>query len=116
MDQISLAHVDLLSLIGQDTPLKRVATTKGGEYAGVCPICKDGGRRGAPRLRVWPLHPDGKGQWHCFKCDAGGDAIDYIRARDGCGYKEALEVLRLGDDAPGRLSPAAPSPIPYHIL
>lgn len=112
MDKSELAPVDLLSLIGRDTQLKRVATTKGGEYAGVCPICKDGGRRGAPRLRVWPMHPDGKGQWHCFKCDAGGDAIDYIRARDGCGYKEARAALGLGDDGMGRLAPAAPSPSP----
>lgn len=108
MDKIELAKIDLLALIGGDADLKRVATTKGGEYAGVCPLCKYSGRRGAPRFKVWPMHPDGWGQWHCFNCGAGGDAIDYIQARDGCGFREALEVLGLQGEGLARLTPAAP--------
>ena len=42
-------NTDLLTLIGCDTALKKVASTKGGEYAGPCPFC--GGR---DRFRVWP--------------------------------------------------------------
>jgi DNA primase len=60
-------ETDLLTLAGGD--LRRVATTKGGEYAGPCPLC--GGR---DRLRVWPDHPGGKGgQWWCRQCGKGGD-------------------------------------------
>jgi DNA primase len=42
-------QVDLLDLVGRDTQLRKVASTRGGEYAGPCPFC--GGR---DRLRVQP--------------------------------------------------------------
>ena len=65
---------DLLTVIGRDVELRKVATTKGGEYAGPCPMC--GGR---DRLRVWPHHPGGRGaQWWCRGCSKGGDAIAYL--------------------------------------
>jgi len=81
---------DLLSLIGQDTHLKRVASTKGGEWAGPCPFCG-----GKDRFRVWPNHPGGKGRWWCRGCGRHGDAIDYVRQRDGLSYAEALAALGL---------------------
>lgn len=83
-----LSGVDLLSLIERDTKLKREASTKGGEWAGPCPLCG-----GKDRFRVWPNHPDGRGQWWCRKCGQGGDAIAYVRSRDGVGYREACELL-----------------------
>ena len=51
--------VDLLSLVGRDTRLKKQAGTRGGEYAGPCPFC--GGR---DRFRVQPE----KGLWWCRNC------------------------------------------------
>jgi DNA primase len=35
------------------------------------------------------------GAYFCFACGArGGDIIDFIRARDGLGFAEALETLK----------------------
>lgn len=97
-----LASVDLLGLIGRDTALRRVAGTNGGEYAGPCPFC--GGR---DRLRVQP-GASGKGRWFCRQCtgdpQAGGhwlDAIDYVRQRDGMGYREACAALDIEAQQPG---------------
>ena len=77
------AQVDLLTLIGRDTTLKRVASTKGGEYAGPCPFCG-----GEDRFRVWPK-ADRPGWW-CRQCEKHGDAIDYIQQRDSVGFITAL--------------------------
>ena len=43
--------VDLLSVIGSATTLKKVAATDGGEYAGPCPFCG-----GDDRFRVLNVH------------------------------------------------------------
>ena len=83
-----LSGIDILSLIERDTTLKRLASTKGGEWAGACPLCG-----GKDRFRVWPQHPDGHGQWWCRKCGQGGDAISYVRARDNASYRDACQVL-----------------------
>jgi hypothetical protein len=69
-------RVDLLELIGRDTRLRRVASTRGGEYAGPCPFCG-----GHDRLRVQP----GRRRWRCRVCLAGErwqDAIAYVQRRD----------------------------------
>ena len=87
---IDLSGVDLLTVIGADTSLRRVASTNGGEYAGPCPFCG-----GVDRFRVWPNHPGGRGRWWCRQCERQGDAIQYVRERDNLGYREALEVLGL---------------------
>ena len=88
IDTTSAKAVDLLALIGKQTPLRKVA---GHEYAGPCPKCG-----GHDRFRV---DPD-KGWW-CRQCTGtpgdGGhwmDAIDFIRWQTGCDFKSA--VLRLG--------------------
>lgn len=77
---------DLLTLIGHDVPLKKIAATHGGEWAGACPFC----RAGVDRLRVWPnSHKPG---WWCRMCDRKGDAIDYLRAH-GLSYVDACRQL-----------------------
>lgn len=83
-----LTGVDLLALIGTDTALRRVASTDGGEHAGPCPFCG-----GVDRFRAWPDHPSGRGRWWCRQCGRGGDAVDYLRERDGLGFAEAVEAL-----------------------
>ena len=92
---LNLSRVDLLSLIERDTRLKRGAATHGGEYAGPCPFCG-----GEDRFRVWPEHPDGRGEWWCRRCERGGDAVDYVRARRNLDFVAACEWLGL--DLPGR--------------
>jgi len=95
-----MVSTDLLALIGKDTQLKRVASTGGGEYAGACPFC--GGR---DRFRVWPEHPRGGARWWCRRCGKHGDAIDFLREREGLTFRQALERL-------GAASPAGASPRP----
>jgi hypothetical protein len=92
---LDLSRVDLLGLIERDTRLRRVARTHGGEYAGPCPFCG-----GDDRFRVWPEHPSGRGEWWCRRCERGGDAVDYVRARHNLDFVSACEWLGL--DLPGR--------------
>ncbi len=61
---------DLLSLLGNDTQLRRVSSTDSGEYAGPCPFCQ-----GTDRFRVWPYAE--KPRWWCRQCGRKGDLIDY---------------------------------------
>ena len=101
---IDLSRIDLLDLIGSEVTLRRKAGTHGGEYAGPCPWC--GGR---DRFRVWPE----SGRYWCRQCDKKGDAIQYLRDREGLTFAEACE--RLGVEAErGRTqhTPATPPPPP----
>lgn len=62
----------------------------------------------AARGDLWaccPLHDEGtpsfhvdvgKGLWHCFGCQQGGDVFAYVTARTGCSFAEA--VARLAAD------------------
>jgi len=109
--------INLLALIARNTKLTRTSAKHGGEYSGPCPLC----RQGADRFKVWPA----LARWACLGaehgragCGLGGDAIQYIRARDGVGYREACE--RLGVEpasvacpshAPAMLSVAYPAPL-----
>ena len=49
-----LTEIDLLAIVSVDTPLKRVAATSGGEYAGPCPFC--GGNAEAYEHHVYGRH------------------------------------------------------------
>ncbi|MEK6531271.1 MAG: primase-helicase zinc-binding domain-containing protein [Deltaproteobacteria bacterium] len=66
---------------------KKVAGTKGGEYASACPMC--GGR---DRFRLWP-HEGEHGAWWCRGCGKGGDAIQLLRETKSMSYKEACQEL-----------------------
>ena len=79
--------MDLLDLIGGDTPLRKTASTHGGEWCGPCPFC--GGR---DRFRVQPV----RGRWWCRQCspdDRWEDAIAYLQRRDGVTFLDAREAL-----------------------
>ena len=82
-------QVDLLSLLGQHTSLKRVASTNGGEYAGPCPVC--GGR---DRFRAQPNNNEG-GLWFCRNCtgEVWQDAIAFQRFISGQGFGQAVDSL-----------------------
>jgi hypothetical protein len=93
----------LLDLI--EVPLRQVAGTHGGEFAGPCPWC--GGR---DRFRVWPdaARP---GYW-CRQCGKTGDAITYLRERHGLRYREACDRLGLPPRAGPRPWAITPPPAP----
>ncbi len=80
--------MNLLSLCQADTELKRVATTRGGEYAGACPWC--GGR---DRFRVWPE----QGRYWCRGCGRHGDTVQYLRDKRGMSFKEAWTAAGRGE-------------------
>ena len=100
------ARVDLLDLIGRDTTLRRVAATRGGEYAGPCPACG-----GKDRFRVQPE----RGLWWCRSCrDRWSDAIEYVIWRDGVTFREAAAILdgQAAERPSRRIRPAAPELAP----
>src|SRR5215813_3575780 len=78
----------LLDLVPQDVPLRRVANTNDGEYAGPCPGCG-----GKDRFRVWPR----EGRYWCRGCGRRGDTIQYLRHFHGLSFAEAKRVLGLAD-------------------
>jgi len=88
---IDQSTLDLCRLIGGN--LHRVAGTNGGEYAGACPFCG-----GEDRFRVWPQADPPR--WWCRRCDLQGDAIAFVRRRDGVSFQAALEMLGLTGQAP----------------
>lgn len=67
----------------------KVAATKGGEYAGPCPICG-----GNDRFRVWPE----KNKSFCRQCpadDAYRDSIQLLKDCKNMTYKEACDFLQI---------------------
>ena len=46
------------------------------------------------RFRSTPLSIDlNRGLWHCFRCDAGGDIIEFVKLRDGVDFITAAKSL-----------------------
>lgn len=77
--------LDLLQADGN--VVQRVATTKGGEYAGPCPFCG-----GNDRFRTWPEQGE-YGKWWCRQCGRSGDAIQYLRDYRKMGFREACQYV-----------------------
>lgn len=91
---IDQSGIDILAVIGNDTELKKVGSTRGGEFKGACPKCG-----GADRFIVWPL----EGKWTCRQCFpdlAPQDAIQYRRHVKGETMGEAVEALGLSQKYP----------------
>ena len=97
--QLSLTQV--LDLIGF-TPTTRC----GPQLRGPCPV--HGSK--SPRSRSFAAHVK-KNCWHCFRCGAGGNALDlYVAVTNQPVYEGALELCtRLGMSAP-RCSSRSPPP------
>lgn len=100
--------VDLLALLERDgVRLKKVATTRGGEYAGPCPFCG-----GVDRFRVQPE----RRAWWCRHCSPDAhweDAIAYVMRRDRLDFLEAVgrlagEPWAARADRPSTVPPAPP--------
>lgn len=85
--------------------LKKVASTRGGEYAGPCPGCG-----GDDRFRVWPEQNRDEhqsGSYWCRHCGRGGDCIQFMRDFDGLSFQQACD--RLGRPLSNTWNLAAPS-------
>ncbi len=100
--------IDLLALIGRDVPLRRTAATGGGEYAGACPFCGGHDKRDADRFHVWPA----EGRYWCRRCERTGDAIQYLREREGLTFVQALDRLGLQSDFGAAHPSTAPGSLP----
>ena len=72
---------DIVALIGEYTPLKRV----GRRYVGLCPFH-------AEKTASFSVNAE-EGLYYCFGCQASGDAITFLRNIEGCDFVEAVERL-----------------------
>jgi DNA primase len=75
------AATDIVALIGEYTPLKRV----GRRFVGLCPFH-------AEKTGSFSVNGE-EGLYYCFGCQASGDAITFLRAIEGCDFVEAVERL-----------------------
>jgi DNA primase len=101
-------RVDLVDLVGRQVRLKKVASTRGGEFAGPCPFCHDG----HDRFRVQPQ----TGLWFCRQCSPPGrwqDAIAFVQKRDGCSFADACRILGASPSELGeQVRPHSAPPVP----
>ena len=74
-----LDNVPLAELVGESIQLTR----KSGRPVGCCPF--HGEKTGS--FTIYDDH------YHCFGCQAHGDAIDFVRKHLGMGFREALKFL-----------------------
>lgn len=83
-------RVDLAEIIGQRVPLKKA----GGNYKACCPFHDE-------RTPSFNVRPD-KGFYHCFGCEAHGDAIAFLQEYENQSFTEAVEALaaHLGLEVP----------------
>lgn len=91
-----LAGTDIVELIGQTVQLKR----SGKDFSGLCPFHQER----TPSFHVSPS----KRFFHCFGCQAHGNAIDFVMKRDRVEFAEALRRLNGGY----RVAPSAMPPKP----
>ncbi len=93
IDQVR-TRTDLVALIGRDTALRQA----GSVYKGLSPFRQERD----PSLVVWPQSQT----WRDFSGGLahGGDCLDYLMARDGLGFWEALSGLasKAGIALPGQ--------------
>jgi hypothetical protein len=60
----------------------------GKRYVALCPFHKDTN----PSLHIYPK----QNRWHCYGCGKGGDAIEFVKLHQKCGFKDAVEYLQRG--------------------
>lgn len=73
----------------------------GRALVGRCPFHDD---RGRPNLHVYPATQS----WYCYRCQVGGDVVEFVRRRENLGFVEACQ--RLAGQLPPRESLAAAAP------
>jgi hypothetical protein len=77
---------DIVSLVGEYIALRK----SGVHHQGLCPFHKD---KKTPSLSV----DENKGLWHCFGCQKGGNALQWLQEIEGIPFPDALQ--RLADRA-----------------
>jgi DNA primase len=82
---------DIVELVGKYLDLRR----QGRHFVGLCPWHND--RK--PSLTVNPERQT----WKCWVCDIGGDVFSFIMQKEGCDFREAIQML--ADRAGIQLSP-----------
>jgi DNA primase len=107
-----MAGIDF-TLLRQQIPLAQVldligfmpTTRRGPRWRGPCPV-----HGSAPGSRSFAAHVQ-KNCWHCFRCGAGGNALDlYLAVTQQPVYEGALELCtRLGISVP-RCASRSPPP------
>ncbi len=75
------AAIDIVALIGERTPLRKVGT----RFSGLCPFHNE--KTGSFSVNA------AEGLYHCFGCGASGDAITFVRETEHLDFQEAVEVL-----------------------
>lgn len=76
-----LASVDIVHVVGERVKLKKA----GASYKGLCPFHGEN----TPSFSVTPA----TGRWHCFGCQADGDAIEFLQRLDGLSFLAAVAAL-----------------------
>jgi DNA primase len=74
--------VDMVDLVSARTELKRAGARS---YTGICPFHEER----SPSFSVEPVEK----LYHCFGCQAGGDAFSFVQETEGVGFSEAVELL-----------------------
>lgn len=103
---------DLIDEVKEQVDLVPLLTDYGVElqpygryYKGLCPFHSD--RR--PSLVVYPE----TGTWKCFGCGAQGDAIDFLRQKEGLSFPDAFRLLA---DRAGLAVESGPPTVDYTDL
>lgn len=74
-------RLDLVGLISEYVPLKQA----GQSFKGLCPFHSEK----SPSFIVSP----GRGTWHCFGCNEGGDAFTFLEKIEGLDFPAVLKML-----------------------
>ena len=88
------ARVPLGEIVGKRVALKK----RGHNFTGLCPFHRE-------KSPSFTVHDD-KGFYHCFGCQAHGDAIDFVMKTENLSFPEAVE--RLAGQAGMRLPASDP--------
>ena len=80
MDELR-RRTSLSQVIGRHVKL----TKKGDRHTGLCPFHEEK----TPSFHV----RDGYGYYHCFGCGVSGDAISFLREKEGLGFMDAVRQL-----------------------
>src|SRR5580704_10556360 len=74
--------VDMIALVSERTELRRAGAN---EYVGLCPFHDE-------RTPSFGVNPHDK-VYHCFGCQASGDAFTFVMETEGLDFAAALEAL-----------------------
>lgn len=74
-------RIDIVALVGEYVTLKK----RGANFVGLCPFHSE-------KTPSFNVHR-GRRFFHCFGCQASGDAISFLMRIEGCSFPEATRLL-----------------------